>query len=510
MRIFNAFIITLFLIILNSCRKDFDTIKSTGDLSFSKDTIYLDTVFSNIGSSTRNFRVYNKSNSAITIPTIALARGEESFYRLNVDGISGKTFESIDILANDSIFIFVEATIDFSKVSNPIYTDSIVFDADNNFQDVDLVTLVQDATFYFPERDADKIKETIFLGLDENGDSLKVNGRLLKDNELVWTNEKSHVVYGYVGVPENKTLTIDPGAKINFHKNSGIIVFDDATLKVNGQLGNEVVFEGDRLEPDFAEVAGQWGAIWLRTGSKNHEINYAIIKNSAIGILVDDRNGSARTLKIKNSQIYNSSNFGILGRNTNILGENLVIANAGQSALACTVGGIYDFKHATFANYWRNSFRQFPAVLINNFSSTIDMAGNEEITPVDLVTANFTNCIIAGSQNIEFLLDKVENAAFNFKIKNSMLRFETNNMNILNDPLFDFTDVTVYQNIILNGTPNFQNVNTNNLIIGEDSEANGNADFITALSIPLDILGFSRTISPDIGAYQHIIFEEDN
>lgn len=509
MRIFNAFIITFILIFLNSCRKDFDTIKSTGDLSFSKDTIFLDTVFSNIGSSTRNFRVYNKSNSAITIPTIALARGEDSFYRLNVDGISGKSFENIDILSNDSIFIFVEATIDFSKVTNPIYTDSIVFDAVNNFQDVDLVTLVQDAHFLFPTRDAQGIKETIVLDQDEMGEDITVNGFLLEGN-TTWQDDKPYVIYGYVGVPSNRILVIDAGTKVHFHKNSGIIVQEDATLKVNGQLGNEVVFEGDRLEPDFAEVAGQWGTIWLRAGSKNHEINYAIIKNSAIGILVDDRNGSARTLKINNTQIYNSSNFGILGRNTNIVGENLVISNAGQSALACTVGGIYDFKHATIANYWRNSFRQFPAVLINNFTSTLDTGGNEVITPVDLVTANFTNCIIAGSQNIEFLLDKVDNATFNYKIKNSMIRFETNDSELLNNPLFDFTDVTIYQNVILNGTPNFQNVFTNNLIIGEDSDANGNADFITAQSIPLDILGVSRTISPDIGSYQHIIFEEDN
>lgn len=509
MRILYSLVLTLFLIFINSCRKDFDTIKSSGDLFFSKDTIFLDTVFSNIGSSTRNFKVYNKSNSAITIPTIALAKGEESFYRLNVDGLSGKSFENIDILANDSIFIFVEATIDFSEVTNPIYTDSIVFDAINNFQDVDLVTLVQDAHFLFPARDAQGIKETIVLGQDEMGDDIIVNGFLL-DDDTTWQDDKPYVIYGYVGVPANKTLTIDAGTKVHFHSNSGLIIQEEATLKINGELGKEVIFEGDRLEPDFADIAGQWGTIWLRAGSKNHEINYATIKNSTIGILVDDRNTTSRTLTIRNSQIYNSSSFGIIGRNTNIEGENLVIANAGRSTLACTVGGIYDFKHATFANFWRNGIREFPAVLINNFNSTFDSAGNEIIEPVDLIAANFTNCIIAGSQNIEFLLDKIDDATFNFNIKNSMIRFETTDINIINNPLFDFTDVTLYQNVILNGTPNFQNVNTNNLIIGEESDANGNADFITALSIPLDILGTSRTISPDIGAYQHIIFEEDN
>jgi hypothetical protein len=41
----------LFLLIvlsICSCRSDFETVASTGDLTFQKDTIYLDTVFTNI------------------------------------------------------------------------------------------------------------------------------------------------------------------------------------------------------------------------------------------------------------------------------------------------------------------------------------------------------------------------------------------------------------------------------------------------------------------------------
>lgn len=509
MRIAYAIILILGVIFLNSCRKDFDTIRSSGKLTFSKDTIFLDTVFSTISSSTRSFKVYNRSTNAITIPSIALGRGEASFYRLNVDGIAGKTFTDIDILAKDSIFIFVEATIDVDVVTNPLYLDSIVFDAANNFQDVDLVTLVQDAHFLFPQRDAQGIKETIVLGQDEMGDAIEIEGFLL-DDTTTWTNEKPYVIYGYVGVPENKTLTIEAGTKVYFHNGSGLLTQPNATLKVNGELGNEVVFEGDRLEPNFSDIAGQWGTIWLREGSFGHEIEHAIIKNSTIGLLVDATNGTDITLEIKNTQIYNASNFGILGRQTTIEGENLVIANAGQSLLACTVGGSYSFKHSTFANYWKNSFRQFPAVLVNNFFTTVDQNNNEVIVTNDLNKANFTNCIIDGNQNIEFILDRVEGTVFDFNVKNSMLKFDTNDTNLLNNPLFDFTDVAIYQNIILNGIPNFKNTNRNDLIIGEDSEAIENADMNTALSVPFDILGVSRTTAPDIGAYQHITFEEEN
>ena len=509
MRNVYGILIILLLVLLNACRKDFSTIRSTGDLAFSKDTIFLDTVFSNISSSTRSFKVYNKSNSAITIPTIALGRGEDSFYRLNVDGIAGKIFTDIDILAKDSIFIFIEATIDFQKVINPIYTDSIVFDATNNFQDVDLVTLVQDANFLFPRRDAQGVSETIVLGQDEMGDDIVINGFLL-DDDTTWTNDKPYVVYGYVGVPENKKLTIEAGTKVFFHTNSGLLTQTGATLKVNGTLGNEVVFEGDRLEPSFADVPGQWGTIWLRSGSTEHEIEYAIIKNSTIGILVDDKNDSEITLQIKNSQLYNFSNFGILGRGAHIEGENVVMGNSGQSLLACTVGGLYDYKHSTFANYWRNSFRQFPAVLVNNFVASVDSNGNEIMTPNDLLEANFSNCIIDGNQNVEFLVDKIDGALFNFNVKNSMLKFDTTDTTILNNPLFDFNDITLYQSPILNGMVNFKNIEENNFIVGQDSDANGNADMNTAILVPFDILGVNRAITPDIGAYQHITFEENN
>jgi hypothetical protein len=47
-----------------SCRSDFETVASTGDLTFSKD-IYLDTVFTNIGSSTYRLKVYNKKKMTL-------------------------------------------------------------------------------------------------------------------------------------------------------------------------------------------------------------------------------------------------------------------------------------------------------------------------------------------------------------------------------------------------------------------------------------------------------------
>ncbi len=65
---------------------------------------------------------------------------------------------------------------------------------------------------------------------------------------------------------------------------------------------------------------------------------------------------SMHIVTITNSQIYNSSNFGVLGRATSIKGENVVINNSGQSSFAGTIGGKYNFTHCTITNYWNNSF----------------------------------------------------------------------------------------------------------------------------------------------------------
>ena len=502
------FIFSAFLIVFSSCREDFESVPSTGKLSFSKDTIYLDTVFTNIGSSTYNLKVYNKSNQNISIPSIELGRGESSSYRLNVDGTPGKIFENVEILAKDSMYIFIETTIDYDQVTNPIYTDSIVFNNSGNIQDVKLVTLVQDAIFLYPDKNSDNIIETIPIGIDSEGEELRIQGFYLNSN-TTFTNEKPYVIYGYCAVPANRTLTVEAGANIHFHSNSGLIVDKNATLKIEGELNNEVIIEGDRLEPQFSNIPGQWGTIWLRAGSKNHSINHAIIKNASAGIILDSiGSNSEPTLTIKNTQIYNSSNYGILGRETNIKGENLVINNSGQSSLACIIGGTYNFTQCTFANYWRTSLRQFPSVLVNNFYTYIE---NDQTVyqASNLYAANFTNCIIDGNNNIELILDKVEGGLFNYKFTNNMIQFEDYNNSYAEIPEYDFDDTSHYIDNIFNGNPDFKSTENNEFIIGDESDAIEKANAQGSLQVPLDILGVTRTIPADIGAYQHITFEEE-
>jgi len=145
---------------LISCRSDFETVASNGRLEFSRDTVYLDTVFTNIGSSTYQLKVYNKSNNDISIPVIKFAKGLTSKYRMTVDGMqgnNGKIFNNVDLLAKDSLYIFIETTANIAdaNAADFLYTDQIQFDSGQNLQNVELVTLIQDAVFLYPRRFAD-------------------------------------------------------------------------------------------------------------------------------------------------------------------------------------------------------------------------------------------------------------------------------------------------------------------------------------------------------------------
>jgi hypothetical protein len=500
----------LIMISMVSCRKDFDTVPSTGKLEFSKTTVYLDTVFTNVASSTYQLKVYNRSKNDITIPNVSFAKGISSKYRMMIDGKTGiggtgKSFSNIEILANDSLFVFVEATASIAN-ANPtdlLYTDEILFDNESLQQKVNLVTLIQDAVFLYPEKYPNGTYESLQIGADPAN---RIYGFFLDDSELTFTKTKPYVIYGYAAVPSGKTLTIQAGARVHFHDQAGIIVANLGSIHVEGtvsttpKLENEVVFEGDRLEPYFAEIPGQWGTILLTNGSTNNSFNHLTIKNSSVGIFI--QNHDATTVEIKNTQIYNSSNVGILARTANINGENIVINKAGQYALACTLGGAYNFKHCTFVNYWSGGSRQSPSVLLDN-----TFYDGKTIFKEDLTQANFNNCIVFGNNNIEISLKKDVAKLFNYTIKNSLVKFNDISNLYGTNPLYNFVfSPTTNNNIIGNSSntndPLFKDASKNNLRIKLNSpaKASGNPTF----NVLQDAEGKTRTLPPDLGAYQHL------
>lgn len=506
---------------LTSCRQDFEFESSTGGLQFSKKTVYLDTVFTNIGSSTYTLKVYNPTDKDIKIPTIQLAQGNNSKYRITVDGMmgadndgngvgDGKIFNNVELLAKDSMYIFIETNIDYSEFANPdsqyLYTDKIEFhNISTAPQTVDLVTLVRDAYFLFPKRFGDGTTETLPIGDQEIYGFYLDHSDPVNGDEYVWNNSKPYVIYGYAAVPTGETLTINPGAKIFCHADSGVIVGTGATINSNGQpstydvdgnilVDNEIVFEGDRLEPDFADVPGQWGTVWMTLGS-NGSFTNTTIKNATVGLLIDKNSG---TLNMNNVQVYNCTNYGILAKTATINGSNMVINNCGQAGLACSLGGDYNFKHCTFSNYWPRP-NQIPVSIDNGDGSA----------PFALTNARFDNCIIYGSGNYAIALKKEGSGAFPYTFNHCLIKFFDYGQ-FETDPLYPIANTTDYPGCLIakNSTtnkPEFKNVSKNKFIIGSTSAAKGNADWSVSNGT-YDILNKVRTNPSDIGAYNFVVF----
>ena len=336
-------------------------------------------------------------------------------------------------------------------------------------------------------------------------------------DELHWTNAKPYVVYGNALVPNGKTLVVDAGARVHFHANSSLIVNQNASIQVNGgnppannpeNITNEVIFEGDRLEPSFANVPGQWGSIIILSELNTNTINHLTIKNATVGLLaqkrlaVDEDDTHQPKVTITNSQIYNCSNVGILGRDAQITGSNLVVNYCGEASLAATLGGSYNFTHCTFNNNWNSSSQV--AVLLSNYLET-----STTLYISDLNAANFNNCIIYGSNQIEMFLDKKTEAPslFNYKFNHCLIKFNNINNQFSNNPLYPPTNTTDYTScyIATNSStfnPKFKNVAKNKLWLSEAWNTAMTNDAV--FSSFNDIVGNSRSSNVALGAYQFV------
>lgn len=465
------FLLSVGLLLMNSCRKDNIIDTSAGfRLEFSNDTIIFDTVFTTIGSVTKQLHVYNRTKKAVIISSVSLAGGEASPYRLNIDGRPVLSANDIELKANDSLYIFVKVTIDPGNSNNPlIQSDSILFSINGARQSVKLVAWGQDAHFYA-------------------NDTIKGN--------FTFTNEKPYVVYGQLVIDSYHTLTIQHGAKIYLHKDAHLVIQREATLKVNGTIDDPVIFRGDRLDHDYDTIPGQWGSIWLRPGSRNNEIEYAEIMNGNIGIQVYAESISAEPdLLLSNTKISNITYYGLLASGSNVKAVNCVFDGCGGNAIALYYGGNYDFRHCTIGNYWNISSRKFSSLSISNYYYEKDTLLHMQ----DLQQAYFGNCILYGYNEEEIDLEKRSGAAFNVSFENCLLR-----------TLLKATAPAIFTSCIRNEEPVFKNLDTyfHNLELDTLSPAKdiGALPVISGAfrDISHDIKGNSRVsdAGPDLGAYE--------
>jgi hypothetical protein len=455
---------TLFLLyFFSSCEKEIFITDSTAELNFSTDTVFFDTIFTTIGSTTKRFTVHNPHSKKIKVSSIKLAGGNNSVYRLNINGQQSNSLSDVEIPANDSLFIFVEVTIDPNNTNNPLVAkDSVVFSTNGNTQDVKLVSWGQDVHL--------------------------IDGEVL--NTQTWIADKPYLVYNSALVDTNQTLTIEAGAKVHFHRNSRFYIA--GSLQCNGTKENPIVFQADRLEDDYSDIPGQWDGIWLMPGSKANVMDFCHIKNAIIGIQVDTLGSLTEpTLTLSNSKIEHMSYAGIYAQGATIKAHNSVISDCGSFALALTLGGEYEFYHCTVGNYWNGMTRNTPSVFLNNYY--IDVYENTQVRDLE---ALFANSIVYGNLKNEIGFDYNTDGTFNYSFKNSLIK---------TNPDTD-TSTTNYEEVIINENPRFIDAYNYNYQLDTLSPAIDEGDQGIGNLYPTDILNNNRTNDegPDLGAYERI------
>ena len=479
MRHFFLFLIS-FILVLSACRKENHlSTDPSHQLSFSADTVVFDTVFTSLGSSTHTLVLYNKYQDDLNISEVRLMGGEHSRFKINLDGEPGVLFRDKIIPANDSLYAFLNVTIDPTDGNLPfIVEDSLLFVTNGNQQMVKLVAWGQDA---------------IYIVGDQTVASLRYPFKIVADSleTTHWTNERPYVIYGYALINSYGTLHIHEGTHLYIHDKSGIISWSEGQLIIEGSAEQPVLIEGDRLEPYFNNQPGQWDRIWLmecRQGA-DHQINHAIIRNGFIGLQAESvLKLTQAALRIHNTVIENHTGCGILSNLYAIEADNMVIDNCGQYAFLAMNGGDYLLTHTTLGNYWWSSIRTTPSLLLNNYYEEED--GTRYEFPFHF---EMGNSIVYGTSTDELSTElSGETVDTTYLFDHCLLKSEKIN-----------SSWPGFQNCLFNEDPLFVDYRNFDLHLSDIlSPAVGLGSPVIGARVPYDLDGNSRTGTPDAGAYQ--------
>lgn len=450
--------VLIFVVFLISCQKDSFTTSKDAFLRAEIDTLHFDTVFTTTGSTTQRFKIFNDNSKGVHISTIQLKGGVSSPFKINAMGIAGPVINNIDVADNDSLYVFVSVNINQSNANLPfIVRDSIEVWANGNKKVVQLEAFGRNAHF--------------------------IRSKIIQNDEI-WNNDLPYVILGGVEVEENVKLTINEGCKIYMHADAPMVV--SGTLEILGKKydSTKVIFTGDRLDEPYRDYPASWPGIYFNPSSHDNMIKYGVVKNAYQAIVVlNPSTTTSPKLTLSETIVDNAYESGIVGVNTSITAQNLLVSNCANN-VALVGGGDYQFTHATVASYG-NSFIQHktPVLLL---SDTYDNTTNA-------LTAVFKNCIFWGDGGL------VENEV-QFKKKGTVASIQFDNV------LWKVKIPPVNPSgKVFNEDPLFDSVNTArnyyNFHHKENSKAINNGG---NTSITLDLDGKMRPfgVAPDLGCYE--------
>lgn len=470
-------LLALCVVGLSACRKDLFSDDPSLKLKYSKEQVFFDSTFTQIGTSTEVFMVRNTTKENLLLDKVYLAGGSGSQFRLVVDGEAGDLVEDIEIASGDSIYVFVEATIDPSGGGGNLFTtDSVMFSYNGNLDGVPLFAAGMDANYIYPNMSS---PFPYYNACDET-----------------WVPGKPYVVIGRVVVDEGCKLTIMPGTEVCFFKNADMWVFE-GTLQVLGDQHNPVLFRGTNQMLATSEIPGQWNGLVIFDGSTDNIIRHTKIKNGTIGLNMQAtpsnfyNPNTPRKVTLENVIIENMTSLGIYAQTFNLDATNLRVSNCGQGGVACVFGGDYKFTHCTFADYWPGTGRPNPSLLLGD-----GFKRNDTLYANDLKFRMY-NSVVTGNQLNELVVDSAGGTVFDYRFENCAFTLDSK----YKPPVDKFI------NIIKNVDYKFAGPGWNDFRLLDGSPLINAGNYQHAQDVPkawFDLEGKNRLTDgmPDIGAIE--------
>lgn len=461
--------------LLASCADDDSfTTSPSHRLTFSADTVHLDTVFANVPSSTRSLWVYNRSGDGLRLRSVRLERGGQSGFRVNVDGTylgesTGYGVSDMEVRNKDSVRVFVELTAPANHGAAPLATDdNLVFTLESGVeQRVNLKAHAWDATM--------------------------MRNVVISRDSTISSPDRPVIVYGGITVESGATLTIGAGTTLYFHGDAGIDVH--GTLLAAGTADRNVVLRGDRLDRMFDYlpydfVPGQWQGLRFHGSSVGSMLQYTDIHSTYDGVVVDSADVAVQKLSLDHVTIHNCQGYGLKADNarlsisntqiTNVL-HDCVLINGGEVMMnGCTLAQFYPFD--------------------GNRGVALRFTARHP-----LLSLKVANSLITGYADDQFMGERDDSTVvFNYAFAHSIIRTpKVETADSVNFATVIYEDV---KDTTSTGTKHFVKIDADLLRydfrLASVSSAIDKGDAATAL--PTDRRGQPRDARPDVGAYEYV------
>lgn len=361
----------LALILLTACMDEKFSTNPQLHLKFSEEEVAFDTLITSVSSRTKTLMVFNPHGDGLRVPRVALEKGANSPFRVNVDGqeLANGLGTDFEIPAGDSIFVRIEVRGDITpgKELEEI-TDRLTFTLESGqTQAVPLKAGLMDAEL--------------------------LNG-LIITSDTTLTGTRPRVLYGEVLVDSNATLTLAPGCVLMFHAGCGLTV--KGTLQVEGSIEQPVVMRSDQTEHMFKDLyydntPSRWNGLILQNTDVTHHIKNLDLHAASFGIVCQSESlGGQLALDLEGSIIHNIGGAGLFLQNCRTNVRNTQVSNT-LGDVVFIKGGSHDFLHCTLVQFYPFSADRGQALYLEGCAWEED-----EENPYYLPHVHFRNCVITG------------------------------------------------------------------------------------------------------------------